>query len=404
VPIAWARLDATDVDDVRDPIVLLAGGPGQAATRDFVPVLPALDELRAHHDIVLVDVRGTGRSQPQRCRDGRPLAARLSGAGDDDVLAACRDALTIDARFLTTADAARDVDAVRAALGLERWHVLGVSYGTRLALLYDQQFPGRALTLTLDGVAPLDRALGDDVAVDMTASLAALGDDTVAAFRALKARLLASPEVLQVRHPTTGALVELTATSAVVNGAVRMLLYATETRAVLPALLRSARAGDTAPLVALAVMAAETLEGAIHAPVNGSVLCAEDVPFLAEAAAGDAVVFDDERPAMRRQCARWPTIPPARFAFSGTTTPTLLLSGEFDPITPPRHVERVVQRFADAVHVVVRGHGHNVMARGCVPSVIADFVDRGAARGLDVACVSRMGALPAFVDPMGPAP
>jgi pimeloyl-ACP methyl ester carboxylesterase len=403
VAIGFSRLRATGADDVGAPFVMLAGGPGQAATRDFVPVLPALDEVRARHDVVLLDVRGTGRSAPQRCSDDRPIAARLAGAGDDDVLAACVAGLTIDARFLTTNDAARDVDAVRAALGIEHWHVLGVSYGTRLAVVYDQRFPGRALTLTLDGMAPLDRPLGEDVAVDMTASLRALGPDAADAFRALRARLGATPETVQVRHPTTGAPLQLSVTSAFVAGAVRMLLYATETRAVLPELLRSARDGDVVPLVALAVMSAEQLQGALHGPVNASVLCAEDVPFFGDAAVDD-VLFDDERPAMRRQCERWPKALPARPTIASTKTPTLVLSGEFDPITPPRHVERVLSRFADVVHVVAPGQGHNVMARGCVPDVIADFVDRGVARGLDVACVNKLGALPPFVDAQGPKP
>jgi pimeloyl-ACP methyl ester carboxylesterase len=406
--IAYARLPATGASDRGAPIVLLAGGPGQAALRDFVPVLPHLDGVRARHDVVLVDVRGTGRSQPQRCPDDRPLASRLGGDGDDAILTACVGALTVPARHLLTADAARDVDAVRLALGIERWHVLGVSYGTRLALTYDRLFPGRAVTLTLDGFVPVDRALGDDVAADMTASLRALGDGAVDDFRAVKAHLAAAPHPVQLRHPTTGVVLQLTATAALVNGAVRMLLYATETRAVLPVLLHAARDGDLGPLVALAVLSGEQLEGALHGPVNASVLCAEDVPFFAAAVAAPggvaAPAFDDERPGMRRQCARWATVPPSRPVFSGTKTPTLILSGEHDPITPPHHAERALLRFADVVHVVAPGQGHHVLARGCIPDVVADFVDRQTARGLAVACVRRLAPIAPFVDAQGPSP
>jgi pimeloyl-ACP methyl ester carboxylesterase len=403
IAVGFARLRATGVDDVGAPMVFLAGGPGQAATRDFVPTLAAFDELRARHDIVLVDVRGTGRSTPQRCVDDRPLEAQVAGVGDDDIFAACAAALTIDPRFLTTGDAARDVDAVRVALGIDRWHVLGVSYGTRLAIVYDQHFVGRALTLTLDGVAPLDRALGEDVAVDMTSSLRALGEDVVASFASVRARLAAAPQTVQARHPTTGSPVQLTITSEHVGGVVRMLLYATETRAVLPHVLRAARDGDLAPLVGLAILSGEQMRATIHTPVNASVLCSEDVPFFSAAPVVDAV-FDDERPQLLRQCVKWPKAPPARLAFKGTTTPTLLLSGEFDPITPPRHVVRVLDRFVDAVHVVAPGQGHNVMARGCIPDVIADFVDAGTAKGLRASCVNDLAALPSFVDALGPKP
>jgi pimeloyl-ACP methyl ester carboxylesterase len=403
VAVGFARLPATGSDDVREPVVLLAGGPGQAATRDFVPVLPALEDLRARHDLVLVDVRGTGRSTPQACRDDRPLAARLV---DDDaarLVAACAATLTLDARFLATADAARDVDAVRAALGVPRWNVVGVSYGTRLAVMYDQLFPGRARTLVLDGVAPLDRALGDDIATDMTASLRALGDEAVSALVVTTGRLAQVPIDIVVTHPTTAQPLSLRVTPGVLFNVVRMLLYGNETRAVLPHLLRQAEHGDVAPLVALAVLSAEQLEGALHVPVNASVLCAEDAPRLSSTVDPTAV-FPDERTALRRQCAVWPSTPRPPFVFAGTATPALLLSGEHDPITPPRHVERVLGRFADAVHVVVPGHGHNVLPRGCVADVAADFIDAGTARGLDTACVARGSALPVFVDALGPSP
>lgn len=406
IQIGYARLKATGLDDVGAPVLLLAGGPGQSATRDFVPVLPHLQALRERHDLVLVDVRGTGRSTPQRCPDDRPLASRLGGEGDDQVLAECVAALTLDARFLGTVDAARDLETVRLSLGVERWHVVGVSYGTRLALAYDRLYAGRAATLTLDGFAPVNHALGDDVAVDMTASLRALGDDAVEALRSVKTRLGAAPVAVQVRHPTTATPLQLTATASVINGAVRMLLYATETRAVLPWLLRTADDGDLAPLLALAVLSGEQLEGALHGPVNASVLCAEDVPFFAPEpppGAGD-VVFDDERAAMRRQCARWAPTTPARPVFAGTKTPTLILSGEHDPITPPRHAERVLPLFSDVVHAVAPGQGHHVLPRGCVPDVVTEFIERGAAAGLDTGCVRKLAASASFVDAQGPAP
>jgi pimeloyl-ACP methyl ester carboxylesterase len=406
VGIGFAVLPATGADPKGLPIAFLAGGPGQAATRDYVALLPLVPELRVDHAVVLVDIRGTGRSEPQECaaEQAKPLAERIKDDADIAAAAACARAMTLDPRFITTRDAARDVDAVRAALGFDSWHVLGVSYGTRLAVIYDQLFPGRARSLILDGTAPLDRALAEDVPADMTAALRAAGDDVVAAFVALKERLEAAPTTVKLRHPTTGQPMELPVDARLINATVRMLVYTDETRALLGPVLRQGLDGDLQPLVSLAVTVAESLEGAIHGPVNASILCAEDVPYFSDEPPPKDAVFDDERPTMRALCERWPHAIAPQPKMQPTSTPTLILSGELDPITPPRHARRIEAGFADHAHVVVNGVGHGVLAKGCVADVVVDFLDAGTAKGLDFACVKKIKAFPAFIDPMGPPP
>ncbi|MDP2340131.1 MAG: alpha/beta hydrolase [Deltaproteobacteria bacterium] len=403
--IGFAVLPATGTAPLPDPIVFLAGGPGQAATRDYLPLLPLVRGLRADHTLILLDIRGTGRSHPQQCKDDRPLQDRIRDQEDVDVAVACAGRMTLDPHFITTSDAARDVDAVRAALGFESWNVLGVSYGTRLAIVYDQLFPGRARTLILDGVAPMDRALGEDVPADMTAALRAAGDDVVTSFVALKAQLKATPRKVKVPHPTTGKSMELEINADVVNGTVRMLLYADESRALLGPILKQALVdNDLTPLVALAISVGESLEGAIHAPVNASILCAEDAPFYTDEPPPADAVFDDERPYIKALCAKWPHATVPRPQMKPTSTPTLLLSGALDPITPPRHAQRIESQFADHAHVIIPGMGHSIVARGCVEDVVADFVAAKSAKGLDSTCVKKIAPFPAFVDLMGPAP
>jgi pimeloyl-ACP methyl ester carboxylesterase len=405
VGIGFAILPATGTAPQPDPIVLLAGGPGEAATRDFVVVLPMIRSLRADHTLILVDIRGTGRSEPQQCKDDRPLEQRIRDQEDVDVAAGCAKGMTLDPKFITTADAARDVDGVRAALGYQSWNVLGVSYGTRLAIVYDQLFPGRARTLILDGVAPMDRALGEDVPQDMTAALTAAGVDVVKSFVALKARLKATPVKVKVPHPTTGKSMELDVNADVVNGTVRMLLYADESRALLGPILSGALAtGELTPLVALALQVGEQLEGAIHGPVNASILCAEDAPFYTDEPPPADAVFDDERPFIKALCAKWPhaTVPQPRM--KQTATPTLLLSGALDPITPPRHAQRIESKFTDHAHVIIPGMGHSILARGCVEDIVGEFVVEQTAIDLDTACIKKIAPFPTFVDLMGPSP
>jgi len=408
VDLGFAVIKATGAEASTTPLVMLAGGPGQSATRDFVALAAVIDRLRQDRDVVLVDVRGTGRSAPMSCVDNRSIADKMAGVGDEALLAACLAAQTLSLQHITTDDAVADLDVVRAALGAERWHVLGVSYGTRLAVAYDVAHHGHTASLVLDGVAPLDRPLGDDVAADMTASMEALGDGAVADFRALKASLAANPQALVVAHPTTFTPTPLVMTSAVVNGAVRMLLYADETRAVLPQLLRSGVQGDLRPLAAMAVMIFSQLGGAIHTPVNLAVLCAEDVPFLSTAPAPGDALFDDERTGLRDSCKGFTPAVRKPFRPGPSSTPTLLLSGERDPITPPHHARRAEALFPTNRHLVIKGHGHNVLPRGCVTGVVADTlaaVDLGKPlASVDADCIERLGAFPSFVDLMGPKP
>ena len=408
IDLAFAVLPATGAEPSSTPIVMLAGGPGQSATRDFVALAGVLERLRMDRDVVLVDVRGTGRSAPMTCTDDRSIADKMAGVGDAAMLAACLADQTLSLKDITTDDAVADLDVVRAALGAERWHVLGVSYGTRLAVAYDAAHRDHTASLVLDGVAPLDRPLGDDVAADMESSMRALGDGAVADLRALKASLTANPQPLVVAHPTTFAPTSLVMTAAVANGAVRMLLYSDETRAVVPQLLRSAVQGDLRPLAAMAVMVFSQLGGAIHTPVNLAVLCAEDVPFLSNAPAAPDSLFEDERAGLRDSCKSFTAAVRKPFRPVPSSTPTLLLSGERDPITPPRHATRAEALFNTHRHLIVKGHGHNVLPQGCVTSVVADTlvaIDLGKPMAsVDAACIDRLGAFPSFVDLMGPKP
>lgn len=389
------------------PLVMLSGGPGQSATRDFVALSASLGRLREDRDVILVDARGTGRSTPLRCKDERPLADRLVGVGDDEVLAACLAALPVPTAALTTSHVVDDLERIRGALGIARWHVLGVSYGTRVAAMYGVVHPDATASLVLDGVAPLDRALGDDIPADMEASLLALGAAVRDDFMAVKAALATAPVTVTVPHPTTAKPLTLTLTAAMANSAVRMCLYADETRGILPAILKAARGGDHAALAASFGMTLDALEGTIHGPVNIAVVCAEDVPFMTERPHPKDAAFDDERPSMRKACG---IIAPVAAPFRPTriTPPTLLLSGEFDPITPPHHARRAEPLFAQQRHLVARQQGHNVLPRGCMSDVVADTlaaVERGEPLdSVDVECLERLQAFPAFVDGMGPPP
>ena len=146
-------------DRAPDPLFSFAGGPGEGAatTVDWVA---ELKELRQRRDIVLVDQRGTGRSNPLQCDFyGHPVDLQKA-AGDlytPEVVKRCRDELSkvADLRLYTTAIGMDDVDEVRAALGFDKIDLLGGSYGTRAAQVYLRRHGEHVRSVVLDGVVPV---------------------------------------------------------------------------------------------------------------------------------------------------------------------------------------------------------------------------------------------------------
>lgn len=138
----------------KEPLFELAGGPGIAATSSAALYASELRAYRQHRDVVLVDQRGTGKSNGLHCRDDE--SRRTGEMYPRGYVERCRDELqrNADLAAYTTDAAADDLDAVRAALGYDRIHLLGLSYGTRLALVYARRHPDGVASLVLAGATP----------------------------------------------------------------------------------------------------------------------------------------------------------------------------------------------------------------------------------------------------------
>src|SRR5207244_4315840 len=173
IGLAVARVPAVSRRKEPDPLFVLAGGPGQAASEFYATVAPALARIRRERDIVLVDQRGTGRSNRLGCAEGEELLYR---AGQAEIAAATRGCLgdlgaRAEVSWYTTSVAVQDLERVRAALGYEHINLYGTSYGTRVAQHYLRRFPERVRAVILDGVVPAPLALGPEVALDAERSL-----------------------------------------------------------------------------------------------------------------------------------------------------------------------------------------------------------------------------------------
>jgi len=416
-----AVLPATSQSRAEDPLFLLAGGPGQASTEAFVPLLNSLDRVRFNRDIVMVDQRGTGSSHPLECPEveGDTLDSDLP---DDEVLEqlqACLEGLDADPSLYTTDIAMQDLDEVRAALGYEQINLLGVSYGTRAALIYLQLFPERVRSLVLDSVVPLGWNLGEWGARDAQQAFEvniqrcqadeacrAAFPDTGATFDALLDQLEAQPVEVTLPDPTTGEETTVELTRAVAALTVRLMMYSTEYTALLPLIIDQAAEGDWTPLASQYVVNSRSLNDSMSDGMYMSVLCSEDVPFYTEEAGGGSDYFSFDIDAIQEQCEIWPhrVQPETLRGPVQSDVPTLLLAGSADPVTPPDYAEQVAQNLPNSRVIVLEGMGHNVMYRGCLPKLISDFLMNGSVEGLDLSCAATVQPDPFFLNFSGPQP
>ncbi len=411
-----------------DPLFILAGGPGQAASDVATMMLTALERVRRERDLVFLDQRGTGKSNGLECELGpadASFAERLRAEFDEGRVRACIDELSkkADLRLYTTSVAMDDLDEVRAALGYERINLWGGSYGTRAALVYLRQHPERVRTAILDGVAPMQLLLPADVASDAQRALSLLfeqcGADAACEktypklgerFSSLLDRLAQAPARTTVPHPVTGQSIEVEIGREVFVQTVRALLYQPEATSLVPFSIDRASEGDFRPLIAQAQMIDSGFGNGLAIGMFFSVVCSEDVPFIPEGALqkGAAGTFmgsgfaDD----VVRTCALWPKaeVPASYREPVRSEAPVLLLSGNLDPVTPPRWAEEAKKTLTNSAHVVVPGSGHGTLGSACVRNLIRRFVEQGSLEGLDPTCDSKGLRPPFFTSFAGPPP
>lgn len=400
-----------------DALFLLAGGPGQSAIEAFPAMLSFLFNVHEDRDIVLVDQRGTGKSNPLRCLD--PENESLTDEQALEELKTCPERLDADLRFYNTEIAMTDLDAVRAALGYETINLYGASYGTRAALTYLRLFPQRVRTVTLDAVVDADFVMFMDSATDGQAALdkfflrceadQACGSafpDLEAEFSALLTRLEQNPAEITIPHPLTNKPLDLTVTPELVAGMVFNTLYVPDLVASLPLSIHAAYADENyVPLISQAFM----VNAGIYDGMFYAVTCTEDAPLIsgAEAARRSAdSVFGDRTVDFAAVCSEWPKgqVSDAFRAPLQSDVPVLILSGEADPITPPRYAENVAENLENDLHLVFSGMGHGNLSSRCSANTFTKFLANGSLQDLDTSCVAGIQPPPFFVDFSGPLP
>jgi pimeloyl-ACP methyl ester carboxylesterase len=408
-------LPALASDPEPDPLFILAGGPGQAAT-DIAPFYLS-SWKRQRRDVVFVDQRGSAGDHMLQCAlSGSETDAQgyLEPLFQPERFRACRRELQrrADLRMYTTSIFAEDLDEVRTALGYDRINLSGTSYGTRAALVYLRQYPERVRSVVLNGASPLAyrnplhhareaetaiRALFAECAADRACAEAypRLAEEWDAIVR----RLGANPPRVAIRHPATGAPATVRLNRTAFTEAVRALLYGADSGREVPWLVHRVYRGDDRTAAELAAAVGRNTRHGLRFGLMLSVICSEDVPRIDPAEIGpetDGTFGRDER--VRTQmaaCATWPTgeVPAGYGEPVRSDVPVLVLSGTLDPVTGARWGEETVRHLPNGRHVVVPG-AHGV--RGpCVDRMVHGFLAAGSARDLDTSCVDRV-RLPPF--------
>jgi pimeloyl-ACP methyl ester carboxylesterase len=407
-----------------DPLVFLAGGPGQGAAQLARQIRAAFRTVQRTRDIVLVDQRGTGKSNPLNCRSDANSLREMTEPTESglDRLKRCLAGYNADVRLYTTNIAMDDLDDVRAHLGYDRINLYGGSYGTRAALVYLRRHGEHVRTMILDGVAPMDMRLPMFTARDAQRALdKLLGDcdadrackqafpDLSTRIRNLLQRLEQSPATVRIVHPRTGIAEEVRVEARVVASILFSALYSPLTASIVPALVDQAERNEFQSLFALGLAGEGTSEN-MSMGMQLSVLCSEDAARVTLAdvqqATAGTIFGSHLLGSQLKACEVWPrgAVDASYYEPVVSDVPALVLSGDLDPVTPPTWGEAVVTSLENGRHITVPGTGHGVIGTACGQKLIQDFLDSASAASVDASCVRSIKRPPFFVTPAGPDP
>ena len=409
-----------------DPLFFLAGGPGQGAASMARGLREMFRRVQADRDIVLVDQRGTGDSNSLECKSEDDSLAQLNESIDAGMARLRRCMATLseraDLRRYTTPIAMDDLNDVREYLGYDKINLYGGSYGTRAALVYLRRHEPTVRAMIIDGVAPPDMRLPLFFARDGQRALDHLLADCAAdpvcstkhpdlgtRLRTLVKALDATPAQVRLTHPRTGIAEDVSVDGEFIVNVLFSALYAPLTSTLLPELIARAERHDFQSLLALA-LANEGAAGSMALGMQLSVVCAEDYPRITRddvaRASADTVFETHLLEARMRACEFWPKgqVDPAFYEPVKSDVPTLILSGELDPVTPPSWGESVLPHLTNARHIVVPATGHGAIMTGCGMRIATQFINTASTDNLDTRCLEALKRPPFFLTPAGPDP
>ena len=410
-----------------DPVFFLSGGPGDPLLSAIGPILTSsrIQMFFGDHPLVLLDQRGTGYSQPfLGCTEYDDLVYKALNIVDSVKLgklsmAAARQChahlanLNINVDAYNTIEDAADVDALRTALGYKQIDLYGVSYGTRLAETVMRLYPSGVRSVVLDSVVPLQEDLYTGGFAAMAHAFQVLFSGCAAdaacnseyphlsgVFTQTARKLNARPIRVQVIDPNTGAPFTVTFNGVRFGSLVFNAQYAAPLIPLLPKLIWKVSKGKHGLLKQIAADFLFPRPGE-SAGMFLSVVCSEDAPFVN---ADQLTAARNLLPAPLRTstsgsllhdpdpCQAWnvPAAPAAQKQPLSSTIPTLILDGEYDPITPPSNGELAQATLPNSYRFVFPAMGHAVLfSDSCPEAMVSGFFNHPQQKPDDF-CISGM--------------
>jgi pimeloyl-ACP methyl ester carboxylesterase len=391
-----------------EPVFSLPGGPGGSSTGDAPYIGDGFP--RDEHPIVLVDPRGSDPVTGLECPtagDDPQLDVTPIFTKDMGFWKRCRDALakTHDLTRYTSPIEVEDLDALRRALGYDKIDLFGGSYGTRFGMSYIHAHGDHVRAALFTGLAPLANrtplyhAAAAQRAFDHIARDCAEDPACHAAFPSMKqdladvmARLRREPARVTINDRITGKPVEVTLTADGFAESLRVMMYSLQGGRRVPLLLQRAKAGDLTPFAKVGAAANGGLRRDLRLGLQLSVACPEDTsrirPSEVAAATAGSFIGDLRVRSQMAACALWPKgrLPAAYFAPFKSNVPTVLVSGEVDPVTPPWLGEEAKKSLPNSLHLVTRDAHAEV--NDCVAGIAAKVFRTGSVQGIDTSCVA----------------
>ncbi len=421
ISLAVFRARSTSDAPLPDPLVMLQGGPGGSVNTLLVASAAGLTNILAERDLVFIEQRGNLYSSPSLTCSTYSEMMLASLAKTDtseqmmrqrEVVESCLsefDAAGIDLAAFDSYENARDIPMVVIdALGYSSYNLYGVSYGSLLAQHVMELDPRGLRSVILDAVVPRDqdfdqltvehgwrafKRLADACAADATC--AANNPDLETTLLSLLERLSAEPINMTVTNPDSGEMVDIKFDDSLLAQVVFSTMYDTLALTKLPSQITMAERGDFSWA---ADMVVALLQPDFGVGLNWAVICSErsyagsqpiisaDVP-LAFAQAMLEGIDNTELCSL----VNLPLIPSEGNTPTDVDIPTLLMSGEYDPITPADYGRRVAETLPQSVHVEFPGIAHGAIVSGtCPASIAAAFLNNPTAE-LDLSCVEAMG-------------
>lgn len=401
--IHFALLPAIKNTRPSNAILAIAGGPGQSAIDNAAFFNQILYKVRQFQDVILIDQRGTGRSHPLNCEF---LSSEQSMATNDDVpitslTRTCLAQQDADVSQYTSQQAVDDFEAIRNYLGYQKLDLYGISYGTRVAQLYMRRYPDAINSVILDGVVPMQQNLMQ-VTPSLTRALEKLFSDCqqqpscAQQFPRLKEvltnlvdKLTQAPIKTQLAEPTSGEITAFTLTLDKLWGTIRLGLYSASTRTLLPYAIEQANQGNYQPLLGLYSLTFDNANIAMG--MQASVICSEAMPFINASSVIDSPynhIGESMVNNFKKICKVWqvPAVDDAFHKPVKSDIPTLLLSGDLDPATPPSMAEQTKSQLTHSKHIILPYASHGTAKFPCVQNQIAKLVRNQSVSQIDDSC------------------